>query len=295
MSKIHLIIDFMPLYYRYFFQIKRGTLQNLSYNGIDTTYLYYITKEIEESTKLVTKDRDNIVISICFDSKNNKRKEFDSSYKSNRDNELGNYDFDMIDNFIYPIFDKIYDSYKIDGYEADDLIVKLAKQTDGFDRVYVMSPDKDLAHLVNDKVSCIKSSTMNSNKYIVDLDSYVDILSGKMGAKVPYNSILLYLSTVGDTPDCIKGIKGFGKVAYNKLIASNPSFDYSELISKDKIADFLKSNFDGDKLEQALHSLELVYPLDVNIDFKNTNASREARMEVFKEYGFNSLLGDKIC
>lgn len=290
MSKVHLIIDFMPLYYRYFFQVSRGKMQNLSFNGVDTTYLYYITKEIEESTKLVTKDRDNLVISICFDSKNNKRKEFDSSYKSNRDSELGNYDFDMIDNFIYPIFDKIYDSYKVDGYEADDIIVKLAKQTDGFNRVYVMSPDKDLAHLVNDKVSCIKNTTMNSNKYIVDLDSYEDILTGKMGAKVPYNSILLYLSTVGDTPDCIKGIKGFGKSAFNKLMLSNLDFDYSKLDSKEKIADFLKSQFDGDKLEQALHSLELVYPLDVNINFKNTNASRDDRLEVFKEYGFNSLV-----
>ena len=49
MGKVHLIIDFMPLYYRYFFQIRKGTLGNLSYNGVDTTYLYYITKEIEES------------------------------------------------------------------------------------------------------------------------------------------------------------------------------------------------------------------------------------------------------
>ena len=111
-----------------------------------------------------------------------------------------------------------------------------------------------------------------------------------MGAKVPYNSILLYLSTVGDTPDCIKGIKGFGKSAFNKLILSNPDFDYSKLDSKEKLADLLKSQFDGDKLEQALHSLELVYPLDVNVNFKNTNASRDDRLEVFKEYGFNSLV-----
>ena len=239
---------------------------------------------------MTTKDRDNLVISICFDSKNNKRKEFDSSYKSNRDNELGNYDFDMIDNFIYPIYDKIYDAYKLDGYEADDLIVSLAKKSDGFDKIYIMSPDKDLAHLVNDKVSCIKSSTMNSNKYIVDLESYVDILSGKMGAKVPYNSILLYLCTVGDTPDCIKGIKGFGKSAFNKMVHSNPNIDYSVLDTKEKIVDFLKGQFDGEKLEQALHSLELVYPLDVNVDLKDSNLSKEDRMEVFKEYGFNSLV-----
>lgn len=290
MGKVHLIIDFMPLYYRYFFQIRKGTLGNLSYNGVDTTYLYYITKEIEESVKMVTKDRDNLVISICFDSKNNKRKEFDSSYKSNRDNELGNYDFDMIDNFIYLIYDKIYDAYKLDGYEADDLIVSLAKKSDGFDKIYIMSPDKDLAHLVNDKVSCIKSSTMNSNKYIVDLESYVDILSGKMGAKVPYNSILLYLCTVGDTPDCIKGIKGFGKSAFNKMVHSNPNIDYSVLDTKEKIIDFLKGQFDGEKLEQALHSLELVYPLDVSVDLKDSNLSKEDRMEVFKEYGFNSLV-----
>ena len=290
MSRIHLIIDFMPLYYKYFFKLKCGKLSKLSYNGLDTTYLYYITKEIEDSCKLVSKDRENILISVCFDSKGSKRKEIDNNYKSNRDTNLESYDFDMIDNFIYPIFDKIYDSYKSDGYEADDIIVGLAKHTGDFDKVYVMSPDKDLSHLINDKVSCIKNSTMNSSKYIVDVYSYEDILTSKLGARVPYNSVLLYLCTVGDSSDNIKGVSGFGKSAFNKLVLSNKEFDYSSLVTKDNILKFLESIFDGDKLSHAKHSLDLVYPFDLEIELKDSNSDRNARFNEFMAYGFKSLV-----
>ena len=74
------------------------------------------------------------------------------------------------------------------------------------------------------------------------------------------------------------------------MVHNNPDIDYSVLDTKEKIVDFLKGQFDGEKLEQALHSLELVYPLDVNVDLKDSNLSKEDRMEVFKEYGFNSLI-----
>lgn len=290
--KVHLIIDFMPLYYKYFFKIQSGKLPRLSYSAdgkiIDTTYLYYISREIEELYKSFAVHRDDVTISICFDSKDNKRKDTNELYKSSRHSVLSQVDFDNIDS-LYDIFSYVYDAYKIDTYEADDLMVELAKKSI-HDKVYVVSPDKDLLHLVNDKISCLRTNTVNSQKYLVNADNFDEITEQKFKVRIPYNSILLYLCTVGDKSDNVKGIYNFGNVSFRRLIEANNSYDFSKLTNKEDLIAFLNSNFTGDNLRESLESLELVYPLDVQLDIKYNNCSKEDRNKVFLKYGFRSLL-----
>ena len=291
----HLLVDFMPLYYKYFFLLRSGKLKRLSAVNdnatVDTTYLYYITKELEGIPSELCLARNEVKLSICFDSKHNKRKEIDKDYKGTRDKVLTQEDFDTIDS-LYDIYAKIYSVYKVDGYEADDLIASLAKYTDSYDKVYVMSPDKDLIHLVSDKVAMIRTNPYKQLRQIVDRGNYEEFMEKSFSVQAPYNSILLYLSTVGDTADNIKGIKGFGKKAFNDLISSlsSKSIDYESLTDRSSLEQFIKDNFDSDKATEALESLELVYPIYAEILDTEENALESDRLELFKKYNFKSLL-----
>ena len=107
----HLLVDFMPLYYKYFFLLRNDKIKRLSAvidnTTVDTTYLYYITKELEGIPSELGLDRNSVKISICFDSKHNIRKEIDKDYKGTRDKVLTQEDFDTIDS-LYNIYSKIY-------------------------------------------------------------------------------------------------------------------------------------------------------------------------------------------
>ena len=275
--------------------LRNGKLKRLSAvidnATVDTTYLYYITKELEGIPSELGLDRNEVKISICFDSKHNKRKEIDKDYKGTRDKVLTQEDFDTIDS-LYDIYAKIYSVYRVDGYEADDLIASLVKYTDNYDKVYVMSPDKDLIHLVSDKVAMIRTNPYKQLRQIVDRSSYEEFMEKSFSVQAPYNSILLYLSTVGDTADNIKGIKGFGKKAFNDLISSLSSkgIDYSSLTERSSLEQFIKDNFDSDKATEALESLELVYPIYADISDTEENALESDRLELFRKYNFKSLL-----
>lgn len=292
MNKAHIIVDFMPLYYKYFFKVKSGKLPKLKYNidgsDFDTTYLYYITREIEEISKCIGLDRDGVTISICFDSKKSKKKEENVDYKSTRTSQLSEEDINNIYN-IYDIYSYWYDAYRVDGYEADDLIVKLANNSIQ-DKVYVVSPDKDLLHLVNSKVNCLVINSITSKKSLVTIDNFNSFTKEKFKVEIPYNSILLYLCTVGDTSDNIKGIKGFGNSSFNKLIESSKNVDITKLNNKECLIAFLKLKFNGRELEESLKSLEMVYPLDVDLKIAFNNCSKENRNTLFDMYGFKSLI-----
>ncbi|MDX1670148.1 MAG: 5'-3' exonuclease H3TH domain-containing protein, partial [Limnobacter sp.] len=97
------------------------------------------------------------------------------------------------------------------GIEADDVIGTLAAQAieQGFDEVVVSTGDKDMAQLVNDKVTLI--DTMKGITY--DRNAVFD----KFGVKP--DQIVDYLTLVGDTVDNIPGVEKCGPKTAAKWLA----------------------------------------------------------------------------
>ncbi|MEM6985704.1 MAG: DNA polymerase I [Pseudomonadota bacterium] len=89
----------------------------------------------------------------------------------------------------------------ITGVEADDVIGTMAREASEAGKTVVISTgDKDLAQLVNDKVSLINTMTDT----VMDIEGVVD----KFG--VPPERIIDYLALVGDKVDNIPGVPGCG-------------------------------------------------------------------------------------
>ena len=114
---------------------------------------------------------------------------------------------------------------QVPGIEADDAIGTLARvgAASGH-RVIVSTGDKDLAQLVNDRVTLI--NTMTNER--LDIDG----VKAKFG--VPPDRIIDYLTLIGDKVDNVPGVDKVGPVTANKWLAEYDSLD-GVMAAADKI------------------------------------------------------------
>ncbi|QYF94468.1 DNA polymerase I [Massilia sp. PAMC28688] len=177
----------------------------------------------------------------------------------------------------------------VDGVEADDVIGTLSVQASKLGMNTIVSTgDKDLAQLVNDKVTLI--NTMTNEK----LDE-AGVLA-KFG--VPPNRIVDYLTLIGDSVDNIPGVSKCGPKTALKWLAAHDSLD--------KVMENAHSitGAVGENLRQALAWLprgrELItvkcdcdlsaHMVSISETLVAQQENREALRDFFQRYGFKTLL-----
>lgn len=211
---------------------------------------------------------------FCFDSVKNLRKDIDKNYKGNRV-KVGSEYYDQL-NTLYKMLERSgFTAIMEEGLEADDLISYVVEDNeDDFDHIGVLTNDKDLTHLVRENVYWLN---VLRTKGDIHLYNYED----KLG--IPYNSIILYKSLVGDTSDYYKGVKGFGKKSFEKL------FDLElkgkeEYIYKNELEIIEKLNLTQDKINQAKLSYNLAKPYDYLVKAKGleVDVNADIKWNVFK-------------
>lgn len=310
MKKFHIVIDFSYLYYRYFFKLKQDAnkkygIKKLSTivddKEVDTTYMYHIGRDIESFREQLYKMagyENEIIVSICFDSKS-ERKEEDAEYKAKRENRLSDEDFNNMRDLMKFFHDIGYNIYKVEGKEADDLVYSLVElYKNDYDLTVIYTPDKDLMVNICDNVGVMRSNTYKGTYDVVYKKNYERYLSEKMKCRIKYNSILLYLSMVGDSIDGIKGIKGFGPKAFDKFVSvlEEDGFDFETLTDTEVIKNVLvkyEDSYNGknvNALEEALRGLEMAKSRLVQVEKPEKRDSKETRNKVYSKYNMKSLL-----
>lgn len=147
--------------------------------------------------------------------------------------------------------------FEIPGYEADDIIGSLVRPdplltgTQGDLRYKIVSSDKDLKQLLNDKTVVydgLKDEETNMERFILDHE-YEPLL------------IVDYLSLVGDASDNIKWVPWIGKKWAEKLVKAYGWLDeiYAHI---DEITGATKTKLIEGK-ESAYHSKQLIQLMDV--------------------------------
>ena len=145
----------------------------------------------------------------------------------------------------------------IPGVEADDVIGTLAAQAAAKDLdTLVSTGDKDLAQLVNDRITLI--NTMSDT--LLDHEGVID----KFG--VPPERIVDYLSLIGDSVDNIPGVPKCGPKTAVKWIGEYGSLDgvieNADRI-KGKVGENLRASIDQLPLSRELTTIKLDVPLDL--------------------------------
>ncbi len=185
--------------------------------------------------------------------------------------------------------------YKIDGYEADDVMATLAtkfsEDTDEEIEVYIVTGDKDLAQLVNGKINIAllgkgdkKSSLF---KYIKTDEDVVEYL-GVTPDKIPD-----LFGLMGDSSDGIPGVSGIGPKTgvelinkYGNLEGLYEHIDEIKGKRKEKLIEDKENAFLSRKLATVYKDIEIEY--DKN-KLKLENKDLNKLLEIYKTMEFKKF------
>jgi DNA polymerase-1 len=225
-------------------------------------------------------------VAVVFDAPGKTfRDELYSEYKANRPPMP-----DELRSQVQPILDAVeamgLPLLRVEGVEADDVIGTLCKKasTEGLS-VLVSTGDKDLAQLVNDKVTLI--NTMN--------DSRMDRDGVKAKFDVFPEQIIDYLALVGDASDNIPGVPKVGAKTAAKWLnlydSADGIVDSADEI-KGKVGDSLRENIEQLRLSQELATIREDLELEMNAASLTPKAADTNRLrELYSHFELRSLLG----
>ena len=228
-------------------------------------------------------------IAVSFDPKGGTfRHERYPEYKANREAQPEDIAIAI------PIIQEILKGFKIpvivvQNYEADDVIGTLSKQAEaeGFD-VYMVTPDKDYAQLVSDKIYMYKPSRMGNG---------IEIL-GEEEVKAKWDiervdQVIDILGLQGDKVDNIPGVPGIGPKTAVKLLKLYSDVEgilanTHELKGKQK--ENLETFAEQARLSKELATIKLDVPIQFNADTYILEEFDKPKLEeLFKELEFRSL------
>jgi len=174
---------------------------------------------------------------------------------------------------------------QVTGVEADDVIGTLCRIAASNNlSVLVSTGDKDLAQLVNDRVTLV--NTMN--------DSVLNRDAVKAKFDVYPEQIIDYLALVGDSSDNIPGVPKVGaKTAakwLNEYDSAEGIVERAEEI-KGKVGESLRDNIDQLKLSQQLATIRLDVELPITLDkLKPVDADPDRLRDLYGRFELRTLL-----
>ncbi|MBO7229192.1 MAG: DNA polymerase I [Bacteroidales bacterium] len=251
------LIDAMAMIYRAFYAMNKSP--RINSKGLDTSAAFGFFNTLLSLLKQYKPTH----IGIAFDlhGPTFRHKEF-ADYKSNRQatpdeiRQMEPYIRDIIDAMHIPILSS-------EGYEADDVIGTLAKQAakQGFE-VYMVTPDKDYAQLVEENVKILKLGRMGSDAEIWGVDEVLQ----KFEIEHP-RQVIDILGLWGDSSDNIPGVPGVGEKKAKALLKQFGSIE-NAIERCDEIESKSLRNAISENKELALQSKFLAtIVLDVPVEF----------------------------
>ncbi|HEY8541146.1 MAG TPA: DNA polymerase, partial [Pseudothermotoga sp.] len=175
-----------------------------------------------------------------------------------------------------------------EGCEADDVIATLAKKgEDFFKEIYIVTGDKDILQLVNEKIKVWRPL-----KGISDLELY-DSSKVKEKFQVDPSQIIDMLSLMGDAVDNVPGVKGIGMKTAIELIQKYGNLEniYQNIDKNSRIGKLLlEGQADAFKSKKLV---TLMKDLDLGIEWeqlKYTGYRENELIEFLKQMEFSSVM-----
>src|SRR6202030_3620566 len=176
---------------------------------------------------------------------------------------------------------------ELSGYEADDVIGTLArKAVEQKYPVYVVSSDKDMLQLVNDRVLVLNPPKDN---LICDTKKVEEILG------VPPDRVVDVMALRGDSIDNIPGAPGIGDKGSVELIKEFGSLeavlDRTSEVKRKTYRESLEQNRETVLLSKELVTIDCRVPIELDLHAMETQEpDLEGCRELFTELEFTTLL-----
>ncbi len=180
---------------------------------------------------------------------------------------------------------------ELSGFEADDVIGTLArKAAAGGHFVYVVSSDKDMMQLVNDKV-CILNPPKDN--LICDAAKVEEILG------VPPERVVDVMALRGDSIDNIPGAPGIGDKGSVEIIKRfgtvEQALERAAEVEKKTYRESLQNNRDTILFSKSMATIDLNVPVELDINaMRAGEPAVDALRDLFTELEFTSLLKELL-
>ena len=195
-----------------------------------------------------------------------------------------------------PYIRRALEAYRIpilqsEGYEADDVIGTLArKATAKSYSVFVVSSDKDMLQLVNDKVCVLNPPKDN---LICDAAKVEEILG------VPPERVVDVMALRGDTIDNIPGAPGIGDKGSVELIKRfgtvEQALERAAEVERKSYRESLQNNRDVVLTSKQLATIDTNVPIDLDAEaMRAVEPDIETLRQLFTELEFTSLLKELL-
>ncbi|HUT24271.1 MAG TPA: 5'-3' exonuclease H3TH domain-containing protein, partial [Sumerlaeia bacterium] len=279
------LVDGLSLVFQAFYGV-RGNLRNAE--GMPTNAIFGFVKKIlalfsaYEPTHLV----------VAFDSPGPTfRHGIYPLYKANR--EEAPEEFTVQVPYVFRVLEAMaVPTRSIEGYEADDIIGALARlAVERGLAATIVSADKDLFQLVDDRVSMLRSLRDDMSLY------GPREVKEKMGVEPA--QIVDYLALAGDASDNIPGVPRIGPKTAAVLLREFGSLD-AILANPDQVPSktqraLLLENADQARLSRRLAEIDRAAPVDFDLE-STVFAPRldsPSLLEIYRRLGFKSLIPDR--
>jgi DNA polymerase-1 len=293
MAKKLFLLDGMALVYRAHFALIRSPIYTSK--GVNTSAIYGFANTLVD----LMASQSPTHLAVVFDTPApTERHTIFPDYKANRDampEDLAKAIPEvkrLIKAFNIPVIEK-------DGFEADDIIGTLAGRAAAEEgcEVFMVTPDKDFAQLVNERITMFKPGRGGGEPELMGLKEVKEHWQVEMPSQV-----IDILGLWGDASDNIPGVPGIGEKTAKKLVSRFGGI--KELLENtDQLKGKQKENVENFR-EQALLSRKLatiIVDVPVELDWaalKVGEMNSDALAGMLVEFEFNALgkrlLGDEF-
>lgn len=256
-KRLYLIDAYAMIFRGYYAFIKNP---RLSSKGLDTSAIFGFTNSLIE---LIKRERP-AHLAVVFDvGKANIRTEDFSEYKANRAETPEAIKIAVP--YIHQILEAMHiPILGVEGYEADDVIGTIAVKAEKQDyQVFMVTPDKDFAQLVTDKIKIYKPASKGGGIEILGVKEVLE----KYQIQDP-KQVIDFLGMMGDSVDNIPGLEGVGEKTAKKFLQEFGSME-NLLANTHQLKGKLREKVEA-SAERGLLSKKLATILtDAPIDFQH--------------------------
>lgn len=277
------LIDAYAMIFRGYYALIRNP--RLTSKGLDTSAIFGFTNSLIE---LIRREKPSH-LAVVFDvGKASVRTDDFADYKANRS------ETPEAIKIAVPYIHRILEAMHIpilgvEGYEADDVIGTIAckAEKEGY-TTFMVTPDKDFAQLVTDKIKIYKPGLKGGDIEILGVDE----VKAKYNIEDP-KQVIDFLAMMGDAVDNIPGLEGVGEKTAMKFLKEYGSIE-NLLANTSQLKGKIKEKIEN-SAERGILSKKLATIIcDVPIEFHQEQYDLEIPdfekvREVFDEIEFRRL------
>jgi DNA polymerase-1 len=279
--RLFLIDSYGFIFRAYHARARSGAPPMRTTTGISTEAVYIFHNMVRK----LRADYHPEYIAAIFESGKTFREEAFAGYKANRSEmppDLGPQ---------IPYIRRLLEALRIpvlqnEGFEADDVIGAIAKRASEDYDVVIVSSDKDMLQLVNDRVHMYNP---------VKQDMWYDPGATEQFMGVKPAQVADLLALMGDSVDNIPGAPGIGEKGARDLIqrfgSVEGAIEHAEEVERKTYRESLQNNREQILLSKRLATIDTTVPVDIPVE---DLATREPDMpelkKIYKEMEFYSLL-----